>query len=234
MPVAVITGASKGLGRALSLSLASRGWVLVIDARNTFDLKRVAEQAREAGAADVVPVTGNVAEPEHRLELRDVATELGPLDLLVNNASMLGPSPMPRLADYPLDQLEQVLAVNVLAPLALTQLLAPSLRAVPGRIVNVTSDAAVEPYAGWGGYGASKSALEQMSAILGAEEPAIRVYVFDPGDMRTDMHQAAFPGEDISDRPLPETVVPALLRLVDDDLPSGRYRSAVLGEVQVA
>lgn len=226
MPVAIITGASRGLGHAVSLALAERGWSLVIDARNSSALTRTRDELLAAGAADVIAIAGNVAEPEHRAEIADVIAELGRLDLLVNNASQLGPSPQPRLADYPLDNLEQVYAVNVLAPLALTQLVLPTLRASHGRIVNVTSDAGVEPYEGWGGYGSSKAALDQLSAILGAEEPDLRVFAFDPGDMRTTMHQEAFPGEDISDRPEPETVVPALLRLISDDLPSGRYQAS--------
>jgi NAD(P)-dependent dehydrogenase (short-subunit alcohol dehydrogenase family) len=230
---ALVTGASRGLGRATALALARRGWVLVVDARTSSDLKRVAEELRTVGAAEVLAVAGSVAEPEHRAELLDVVSQLGGLDLLVNNASLLGPSPQPRLADYPLDVLEQVYAVNVLAPLALTQVMLPALRSRCGRVVNITSDAAVEPYDGWGGYGSSKAALEQWTAILGAEEPMVRVFSFDPGDMRTRMHQEAFPGEDISDRPEPETVVPALLRLVDQPLPSGRYQAAALLEAGV-
>jgi len=144
----------------------------------------------------------------------------------VNNASVLGPSPQPRLADYPLDVLGRVYEINTIAPLAMTQLALPQLRARRGAIVNITSDAAVEPYEGWGGYGSSKAGLEQVGNILAAEEPLVRVYTFDPGDMRTQMHQEAFPGEDISDRPEPETVVPALLHLLRDAPASGRYRAA--------
>jgi NAD(P)-dependent dehydrogenase (short-subunit alcohol dehydrogenase family) len=157
-----------------------------------------------------------------------VVAELGRLDLLVNNASVLGPSPQPALAGYPLAELTRVYEVNVLAPVALIQLLLPALTGTRGRIVNVSSDAAVEPYPGWGGYGSAKAALDQVSAVLAAERPDLRVFAFDPGDMRTDLHQQAFPGEDISDRPEPETVVPALLRLIDGDLTSGRYRAADL------
>jgi len=156
----------------------------------------------------------------------DAAASLGGLDLLVNNASVLGPSPQPRLADYPIDVLSRVYEVNALAPIALAQRALPQLRLHHGTIVNITSDAGVEPYAGWGGYGSSKAALDQLGNILGAEEPEIRVYTFDPGDMRTQMHQDAFPGEDISDRPEPESVVPALIRLLDDRPASGRYRAA--------
>jgi NAD(P)-dependent dehydrogenase (short-subunit alcohol dehydrogenase family) len=234
MSVAVITGASRGLGRALAMALAGRGWHLVIDARTTADLQAVRAELVDRGAAGVTALTGSVAEPEHRFALAQAVEDAGRLDLLVNNASLLGPSPQPRLADYPQVVLEQVYAVNVLAPLALTQLLLPALRAAGGRIVNVTSDAAVEPYEGWGGYGSSKAALDQWTSILGAEEPALGVYAFDPGDMRTDMHQQAFPDEDITDRPEPHTVVPALLTLVDKGLPSGRYRASALLAGQVA
>jgi NAD(P)-dependent dehydrogenase (short-subunit alcohol dehydrogenase family) len=220
MPTAIITGASRGLGLALARALARRGWRLVIDARGAGDLEQV---ARELGAVtEIAAIPGDVAHAEHRHALVDAA---GPtIDLLVNNASLLGPSPQPELAGYPLDVLERVYAVNVLAPLALVQLALPRL-AGGGTIINVTSDAAVEPYEGWGGYGSSKAALEQLSAILGAEHPRLKVYAVDPGDMRTRMHQEAFPGEDISDRPPPEQSVPGLLALLDGQLPSGRYRA---------
>jgi NAD(P)-dependent dehydrogenase (short-subunit alcohol dehydrogenase family) len=230
MSVVLITGASRGLGRATALAFARRGDALVVDARGGSELSAVAAELRAAGAADVVALAGSVADAAHRAELRDVVDELGRLDVLVNNASLLGPSPQPPLADYPLDVLEVVYAVNVLAPLGLGQLMLPYLRASQGRIVNVTSDAAVEPYGGWGGYGSSKAALDQISAILAAEEPDVRVYAFDPGDMRTTMHQQAYPGEDISDRAEPETVVPALLSLVDNDVPSGRYQASKVEE----
>jgi NAD(P)-dependent dehydrogenase (short-subunit alcohol dehydrogenase family) len=177
-------------------------------------------------------VPGDVADGAHRAALVAAAAELGGIDLLVNNASVLGPSPQPGLADYPLDILAHVFEVNALAPLALAQLALPRLRERHGVIVNVTSDAAVEPYEGWGGYGSSKAALEQLGNVLGAEEPLVRVYTFDPGDMRTQMHQEAFPGEDISDRPEPETVVPALLRLLHDAPASGRYRGADFATVK--
>ncbi len=169
---------------------------------------------------------GDVADAAHRADLVAAAVDLGGLDLLVNNASVLGPSPQPRLADYPLDVLAHVYEVNALAPLALVQRALPVLRERLGVVVNITSDAAVEPYEGWGGYGSSKAALEQVANVLAAEEPRVHVYTFDPGDMRTQMHQEAFPGEDISDRPEPETVVPALLRLLRDRPASGRYRGA--------
>jgi NAD(P)-dependent dehydrogenase (short-subunit alcohol dehydrogenase family) len=218
MQNAIITGASRGLGRALARALAQRGWALVIDARGAADLERV---ARELGAiTEVAAIPGDVADPEHRRALVHAAGDR--VDALVNNASVLGPSPQPELANYPLEELERVYRVNVLAPLALAQLVLPHLPD-GGRIVNVTSDAAVEPFEGWGGYGSSKAALEQLSAILAAELPALRVYAVDPGDMRTEMHQQAFPGEDISDRSLPEVSVPGLLELLQGELPSGRY-----------
>ena len=223
MPIAIITGASRGLGLALARALAQRQWALVLGARGTADLERA---ARELGAiTDVVAVPGDVADPAHRMAIVHAAGQ--EIDLLVNNASILGPSPQPALAQYPLAVLEEVYRVNVFAPLALAQLVLPR---VPdgGAIINVTSDAAVEPYDGWGGYGSSKAALEQLGAILAAEEPSIRVYTVDPGDMRTRMHQEAFPGEDISDRPPPEESVPGLLALIEGQLPSGRYRAREL------
>ena len=223
MPVAIITGASRGLGAALAAALAGDGWRLVIDARGKEALDRQAAELGRAG--DVQAVPGDVADPGHRAALVAAAGER--IDLLVNNASLLGPSPQPGLAEYPLDVLEQVYAVNVLAPLALIQLVIPRL-SPGGAILNVTSDAAVEPYPFWGGYGSSKAALEQLGAVFSAEHPAVRVYTVDPGDMRTQMHQEAFPGEDISDRPPPEESVPGLRALIDGDLPSGRYRAAEL------
>jgi NAD(P)-dependent dehydrogenase (short-subunit alcohol dehydrogenase family) len=234
MPVGIVTGASRGLGLALARSLAQDGWSLVIDARGAAALEeaRADLAGRITGGAAVVALQGDVADPEHRLALVRAAGDLGGLDLLVNNASELGPSPLPALADYPLDDLERVLRVNVLAPLALAQLALPPLRARRGRIVNVSSDAAVEAYEGWGGYGSSKAALEQLTAVMGAEETEVRMYVVDPGDMRTAMHQAAFPGEDISDRPPPEASVPGLRRLIDGNEPSGRYRAGDLASVE--
>ena len=223
MPSAIITGASRGLGLALARELAQRQWALVLNARDAADLERA---ARELGAiTEVVAVAGDVADPAHRMAVVHAAGQK--IDLLVNNASVLGPSPQPALAQYPLEVLEHVYAVNVLAPLGLAQLVLPRL-SDGGAIVNVTSDAAVEPYEGWGGYGSSKAALEQLSAILAAEQPSVRVYTVDPGDMRTRMHQEAFPGEDISDRPLPEESVPGLLALIEGDHPSGRYRAREL------
>ena len=222
MPTAIVTGASRGLGLALSRALAERGWRLVIDAREAGPL-----EAAAAGLPGVTALPGDVGDPSHRRALVEAAGER--IDLLVNNASLLGPSPQPALADYPLDVLEAVYRVNVIAPLALIQLALPRL-ADDARIVNVTSDAAVEPYEGWGGYGSSKAALEQLTAILAAEHPARRVYAVDPGDMNTRMHQEAFPGEDISDRAAPEERVPGLLALIEGELPSGRYAAGALME----
>jgi NAD(P)-dependent dehydrogenase (short-subunit alcohol dehydrogenase family) len=220
--VALVTGASRGLGLALARALAARGWRLVVDAREPRALE--AARAELAEQSEVAAVAGDVGDPAHRAALIAAAGRLGRLDLLVNNASLLGPSPQPRLADYPLAVLEDVYRVNVLAPLALVQAALPLLAAAPGgRVVNVTSDAGVEGYAGWGGYGSSKAALEALSRVLAAERPDLRVYWVDPGDMRTRMQQEAFPGEDISDRPPPEASVPGLLRLIEGDLASGRY-----------
>lgn len=221
---ALITGASRGLGLALARSLVADGWSLVLDARGAADLTRAADELATAAAPGAVlrALPGDVADELHRRELVAAAADLGGLDLLVHNASVLGPSPQPPLADYPLDVLQQVYAVNVLAPLRLTQLALGVLRR-GARIVAVTSDAAVEAYEGWGGYGSSKAALEQLFAVLAAERPELRVYRVDPGDMNTRMQQEAFPGEDVSDRPPPEESVPGLRALIDGDLPSGRY-----------
>ncbi len=223
MPVALITGASRGLGRAIARSLNERGWSMVIDARGADDLAAVA-----AELPNVRAVAGDVTDSWHRAALADAVESFGELHLLVNNASQLGPSPQPQLADYPLSDFAEVYRVNVTAPLALIQQVLPSLLANGGTVVNISSDAAVEAYAGWGGYGSAKAALDQLTAILGAEQPTLRVYAFDPGDMRTEMHQRAFPGEDISDRPEPESVVPSFLRLLEERPPSGRYRASDL------
>jgi NAD(P)-dependent dehydrogenase (short-subunit alcohol dehydrogenase family) len=220
---ALITGASRGLGLELARSLAARGWRLVLDARGAPALE--AARRELAAQTDVVALPGDVSDDWHRAALVD-ATD-GHLDALVNNASVLGISPQPPLADYPIAILEDVLRVNALAPLALVQA-ALGVLGAGSRVVNVTSDAAVEPYEGWGGYGASKATLEQLTGVLAVERPELRVYAFDPGDMNTAMHQAAFPGEDISDRPPPADSVPALLELLEGDLPSGRYRAAEL------
>jgi NAD(P)-dependent dehydrogenase (short-subunit alcohol dehydrogenase family) len=223
-PVAIVTGASRGLGLALGRALTARGWRIVVDARGREELERA-----WAGVHNTVTVAGSIADPQHRLALVEAAGER--IDLIVNNASVLGPSPLPPLAEYPLNELRQVYEINVTGPLALVQLALPRL--VGGaRIVNVTSDAAVEPYEGWGGYGSSKAALEQLTAILGAEHPELCVYAVDPGDMRTQMHQDAFPGEDISDRPPPEDSVPGLLELIEGDLPTGRYKARELVKVE--
>lgn len=224
MPVAIVTGASRGLGLALAAGLADAGWRLVVDAR---DAAALAEAAERLGPA-ATPVAGDVTDREHRAALVDHARRLGGPDLLVNNAGILGPSPQPRLADYPLDALREVYEVNTVAPLALVQAALPALRDRSGAVVTVTSDAALEAYETWGGYGSAKAAAEQWSAVLAEEEPGLRVWRVDPGDLRTRMHQEAFPGEDISDRPLPETVVAAFLRLVGTRPPSGRVRLADL------
>jgi NAD(P)-dependent dehydrogenase (short-subunit alcohol dehydrogenase family) len=221
MPTAIVTGASRGLGFALASALLRDGRRVVVDARGAKELEAATRELAALG--DVVAVRGNVTDPDHRAALVEAA---GPeIDLLVNNASVLGPSPQPALADYPLHVLEHVYRVNVLAPLALTQIALPRLTA-GAAILNVTSDAGVEAYPGWGGYGSSKAALEQLTGVLAAEHPELRIYAVDPGDMRTRMHQDAFPGEDISDRPPPEESVPGLLALIDGGLPSGRYRAA--------
>jgi NAD(P)-dependent dehydrogenase (short-subunit alcohol dehydrogenase family) len=222
MNVAVITGASQGLGRALATSLVEQGWHAVIDGR---DADALVDAAAALGPL-AHPVVGDVTDPAHREALIDVARSLGRLDLLVNNASTLGASPLPRLRDLSTDVFDDVLRVNLVAPLGLVQAALPLLLQGGGAVVNVTSDAAVEAYEGWGGYGSSKAALEHLSHVLAVEEPGLRVWWFDPGDMRTRMHQAAFPGEDISDRPEPDSVVPAVLRLIAERPPSGRVRAA--------
>ncbi|MGV9662351.1 SDR family NAD(P)-dependent oxidoreductase [Nocardia niigatensis] len=221
---ALITGASAGFGRAVALVLAERDWELIIVARGADRL----EQVRAATGAHAI--AGDVADPAVRARIAQ-AVGTGRLDLVLNNASALGPSPLPTLDRYPLDALTVVLDTNVIAPLAILQLSLPALRASEGAVVDISSDAAVGGYEGWGGYGASKAALDQLTNVLAAENPALRIYSFDPGDMRTEMHQAAFAGEDISDRPEPETVVPALLRLLESRPPSGRYLAS---EMRVA
>jgi NAD(P)-dependent dehydrogenase (short-subunit alcohol dehydrogenase family) len=222
---ALITGASRGLGLALARGLAARGWNLIITARDPARLRAVRDEL--ARITHVAALAGDVTDRDHRAALAVLARGHTGLDALVNNAGILGPSPQPRLADYPLAALVEVYLANVIAPLGMIQDLRAELK--PGaRIVNVTSDAGVTPYPGWGGYGSSKAALEQLSAVLAVEEPDLRVYWVDPGDLRTDMHQAAFPGEDIGDRPLPETVVPGFVRLLEGDLSSGRYSAAAL------
>jgi len=224
---ALITGASRGLGLALAHQLAIHGWNLIIDARGANALG--AARTALSSHTRVIAIPGDVTNVAHRQALADAARQLGGLDALINNASMLGPSPQPELLNYPLDVLERVYRTNVLAPLALIQAVQDQLK--PGAcVMNITSDAGVEAYAGWGGYGSSKAALEQLSHIFAAENPSLRVYWVDPGDMRTQMHQEAFPGEDISDRPLPEESVPGLLELITGERPSGRYSARALIE----
>lgn len=224
MPVAIVTGASRGLGLAIARGLVAYDWRLVVDARGADDLAALAESL----PGTVIALPGDITDPAHRAALIGAAEDLGGVDLVVNNAGILGPSPQPRLGDYPLDALREVFDVNVVGPLGLIQWALPGLRERGGSIVNITSDAAVEAYEGWGGYGSAKAAIEQASRVLAAEEPAVRVWWVDPGDLRTRMHQEAFPGEDISDRPLPETVVPAFLHLVRTRPRSGRVRLSEL------
>jgi NAD(P)-dependent dehydrogenase (short-subunit alcohol dehydrogenase family) len=225
---ALITGASKGLGLALARALAKRGWNLIITARDKEQLQSARNEL--AQLTHVAAIAGDVTDPAHRASLAILARGHSGLDAIINNAGALGPSPQPSLMEYPLDNLENVLRTNVVAPLGVIQALKDQLK--PGaRVINVTSDAGVNAYAGWGGYGSSKAALEQLSAILSAENPELKVYWVDPGDMRTEMHQAAYPGENISDRPLPEARVPGFITLLEGDLPSGRY---VAGDVAPA
>jgi NAD(P)-dependent dehydrogenase (short-subunit alcohol dehydrogenase family) len=222
-PVGIVTGASRGLGLALARALDERGWRLVVDARGADELL-----AATAGLSGATAVPGDVRDPEHRRALVEAAGDA--IDLVVNNAGLLGPSPQPALRDYPLDTLREVYEANVLAPLGLLQLALPRMPD-GAAVLDITSDAGIEAYEGWGGYGSSKAALEQLTAILAAEQPGLRVYWVDPGDMRTQMHQDAFPGEDISDRPPPEDSVPGLLALIEGSMPSGRYRASELAEV---
>jgi NAD(P)-dependent dehydrogenase (short-subunit alcohol dehydrogenase family) len=222
MPLALITGASRGLGAALAHAREHRGWDLLVDGRDANALAA----ATRGTAAHALP--GDVTDPRHRQAVADAASVLGGVDLLVNNASTLGASPLPTVRDLDDNTLLHTLVTNVVAPHALTRLLLPQLLAHHGTVLNISSDAAVEGYPGWAGYGCSKAALDQLSRVLAAEEPELRVYAVDPGDMRTQMHQDAYPGEDISDRPEPTTVVPRLLGLLASDLPSGRYRASDL------
>jgi NAD(P)-dependent dehydrogenase (short-subunit alcohol dehydrogenase family) len=229
--VAIVTGASRGLGRALAGGLAAAGYQVIADARDGGALEAAAAEIRAQydlprGAVRTLP--GDITDPAHRCALAVSAADLGGANLLVNNAGTLGASPLPPIAAYPPAALLAAFEVNVVAPIALTQLVLPDLRRLGGAMLSVTSDAAVEAYAGWGGYGAAKAALEQACNVLAAEEPSVRVWWVDPGDLRTRMHQEAYPGEDISDRPLPGSVLPGFLRLVAERLPSGRYRAAEL------
>jgi NAD(P)-dependent dehydrogenase (short-subunit alcohol dehydrogenase family) len=231
MSVAIVTGASRGLGQALATGLVQAGWSVVIDGRDRSTLNASADRMRDVATEDarVVAVPGDITDAEHRHALSDAAVALGGLDLLVNNAGTLGTSPLPSLADYPLDELRVAFEVNVVAPLGLVQDVLPFLLDSPRpRLIDITSDAGVEAYEGWGGYGAGKAALDHLGAVLAVEFPSLTVWSVDPGDLRTVMHQAAFPGEDISDRPEPSTVVPAFLDLIESNRPSGRYRAAEL------
>lgn len=222
--IGIVTGASRGLGLALVHALVGRGWRLVVDARGGDSLARAVSDLE-----GVVAIAGDVTDPEHRWALVESAGDR--IDLLVNNAGVVGPSPQPPLGAYPPAELARVYEVNVFAPLALVQEALPRL--TPGAaILDITSDAAVEPYEGWGGYGSSKAALEQLTAILAIEQPQLRVYSVDPGDMRTKTYQDAFPGEDISDLPLPEASVPGVLALIEGSFPSGRYRARELADVE--
>lgn len=227
-PVAIVTGASRGLGRAITAALLDRGWKVVVDARRSADL---AATAAALNSPRLIAHAEDITDAAHRAVLIDAAVGSGKLSLLVNNASCLGPTPQPALAEYPAGDLRAVYDVNVFAPLAMVQAALPELTANAGTIVNVSSDAGTEAYAGWGGYGSSKAALVQLSAVLALENTAVNVYAFDPGDMRTEMHQAAFPGQDITDRPEPESVVPSMLRLLDARPPGGRYRASDLSRV---
>src|SRR6266705_2911261 len=224
---ALITGASRGLGYALAQELARHGWNLIINARGASAL--TAAQKALSEHTKVIAIPGDVTDPAHRRALAEAAEQMGGLDAVVNNASFLGPSPQPELLDYPLEVLEQVFRTNVIAPLALIQAVRHELKA-GSCVINIISDAGVEAYEGWGGYGSSKAALEQLSNILAAENPSLRVYWVDPGDMRTQMHQEAFPGEDISDRPLPEESVPGLVVLLTGTRPGGRYSARALSK----
>ena len=222
---ALITGASRGLGLALARGLAARRWNLIITARDPERLRLARNEL--ARVTHVAALAGDVTDRVHREALAVLAQGHAGLDAVVNNAGALGPSPQPVLLEYPIEVLAHVFRANVLAPLGIVQALHDQLK--PGaRVINVTSDAARVAYPGWGGYGATKAALEQLSAVLAVENPELKVYWVDPGDMRTDMHQAAFPGDDISDRPLPDARVPAFITLLESDLPGGRYSATEL------
>jgi NAD(P)-dependent dehydrogenase (short-subunit alcohol dehydrogenase family) len=229
MEVAIVTGASKGLGRALAEGLADRGWSLAIDARGA-DALRAAEaelRSHQPRGASIIAIPGDVTLPAHRSALVDAARRLGGLDLVVNNASDLGTTPLPGLKSYGLESLRHVLEVDLVAPLALVQEAIDLLRRSPNpRLMNITSDASIEHYEGWGAYGMAKAGLDHMSATMATENKDIRIWAVDPGDLRTDMHQQAFPGEDISDRPLPSTVIPHLVALIEGDRASGRYKAS--------
>jgi NAD(P)-dependent dehydrogenase (short-subunit alcohol dehydrogenase family) len=237
MSVAIVTGASRGLGQALAEGLAREGWSVVIDGRDATALQAAAARIEPLLAAGSAyrGLAGDITDAAHRRDLAAAAAELGGLDLLINNAGTLGTSPLPSLGDYPLDDLRVAFEVNVVAPLGVTQAALPLLlESARPRVLNITSDAAVEAYEGWGGYGAGKAALDHLSAVFAVEYPSVAVWAVDPGDLRTAMHQAAFPGEDISDRPDPATVVPAFMALIESDRPSGRYRASELIEAGVS
>ena len=234
MPIGIVTGASRGLGEALAAGLAGTGWSLVIDARTAGDLETAEARIRTVlrTGQQLRAIAGDVTDPAHRRQLVAAAKELGGVDLLVNNAGTLGPSPLPELRRFPLDGLREAFEANVIAPVALIQEAAELLELSPRpTVINITSDASVEPYEGWGGYGASKAALDQISAVLANERPGWTVWAADPGDMRTRMHQDAFPGEDISDRPEAASVVPALLALIASDRQSGRVKLGELADL---
>ncbi|MEV5842168.1 SDR family oxidoreductase [Streptomyces sp. NPDC051985] len=229
MPVAIITGASKGLGRALAGALAGRGWDLVLDARGAGALKETAEAVARPGTR-VAALPGDVTDAGHRAALVAAARELGGVDLVVSNASALGAEPLVRLGELPLEGLRRALEVNVVAALGLVQEALPLLReSAAGAVIAVSSDAGAEAYETWGGYGASKAALDQLAAVLGVEEPGLRVWAVDPGDMATDLYAAAVPDDD-DPRPAPDSVVPAFLRLLDERPVSGRYGAPALVE----
>ncbi len=222
---ALITGASRGLGLALAHELAQQNWRLIINARGADALEHARKELTKW--TEVIAIAGDVTDPKHRKALTHAAKEFGGLDAVINNAGILGPSPQPELLDYPLDILADVYRANVIAPMGVLQALQHTLKS-DARVINITSDAAREAYPGWGGYGSSKAALEQLSNVLAAERPDWRIYWVDPGDMRTQMHREAFPFEDISDRPLPETSVPGFIELLENNYPSGRYAAREL------
>lgn len=225
MRVAIVTGGSRGLGRAVARELARHEWGVVVNARRSRELDEVARDLIERGGV-VRALVGDVTDARHRDALVDTARALGELTLLVNNAGTLGPSPLPPLARVTIEQLRDLYDVNVVAPIALTQVALPLLRLHHATVLSVTSDAAVQAYAGWGGYGSTKAALDLLHRVFTLEEPGVRFCTFDPGDLRTEMHQAAYPGEDISDRPWPGSVAPLIRQLVEGDAPSGRYRAS--------
>jgi len=229
---ALITGASKGFGLALAEALAQKGWQLIINARNAKTL--LSTQRHLEQFTTVAAISGDVRDEIHLLQFAEKLEALDwKLDLVVNNASTLGASPQPALLDYHMDTLHQIFHTNVLAPISLLQKVKPFLTRT-AKIINLSSDAAANAYEHWGGYGASKAALDHISRTLEVENPNLQVYALDPGDMRTDMHQAAFPGENIEDRPLPTTVaVPAALELILGSHPSGRYAAGELVKAEV-